>query len=79
MTVEEFTHIYISRSNKAKLDNFKLINESYNAVLDELIKFGEENNFKSKRIDNLTKNLRNDNSVNAKTKIKQGAITASTS
>lgn len=72
MTVEEYTLIRISLLNKAKLDDFKLIKESYDSVLDELIEFGEENNFKSVRIKNLTKNLENEN--NAKTKIKQKTI-----
>lgn len=76
MVVEEYALIRISLSNKAKLDNFKLIKESYDSVLDELIRFGEENNFKSVRIKNLTKKFENEK--NAKTKIKQESITTST-
>ena len=76
MVVEEYTLIQVSKSNKKKLDNFKLINESYNSVLDELIEFGEENSFKETRIKNLTKKLKNEE--NANNKIKQGQIKAST-
>lgn len=76
MTVEEYTLIRVSLLNKAKLDNFKLIKESYDFVLDELIEFGEENNFKSVRIENLTKNLKDEE--NAKTKIKQESVKTAT-
>ncbi|MFW9969331.1 MAG: hypothetical protein ACFFDF_03960 [Candidatus Odinarchaeota archaeon] len=61
MTVEESTHIIISKSNKEKLDDFKLNKrESYNSVMDELIELGEKNNFKNIRIENLTKNIEGD-------------------
>ena len=72
MVVEEYTNIQVSKSNKKKLDGFKLLKESYNSVLDELIEFGEENNFKSIRIKNLTK--KSEIKENAKNKIKQKAI-----
>lgn len=78
MVVDEYTFIQISRSNKGKLDNLKILKrESYNSVLIELIKFGEENDFRNKRIKNLTKN----NEVNklGNNKIKQESIRASTS
>ena len=56
MVVDEYTFIQISRSNKAKLDDLKILKrESYNSVLIELIKFGKENDFRNKRIKNLTK------------------------
>ncbi len=73
MVVEEYALIQVSKPNKEKLDNYKLFNrESYNSVLNELIKFGEENNFKNIRIKNLTKNLEeNENGTN---KVKQRAI-----
>ena len=77
MVVDEYTFIQISRSNKAKLDNLKILKrESYNSVLNELIEFGEENDFRNKRIKNLTKNTE----VNklAKTKINKGAISTVT-
>lgn len=73
MVVEEYALIQVSKSNKTKLDNLKILKrESYNSVLDELIRFGEENDFRNKRIKNLTKELE----VNklAKTKINKGAI-----
>ena len=76
MVVDEYTFIQISRSNKAKLDNFKLIKESYNFVLDDLIEFGEENDFKSKRIKNLTKKLEIEKLGN--NKIKSESVKAST-
>lgn len=79
MVVEEYALIQVSKSNKKRLDNLKLFErETYNLVIGELIGFGEEKDFKSIRIENLTKNLRNEKDVNAKTKIKQGTITAST-
>jgi len=54
MVAEEYALIQVSRSNKEKLDDYKLTKgESYNYVLDELIEFGEQNNFKSIRIKNL--------------------------
>lgn len=41
MTVDEYALIRISKSNKAKLDSYKLSKrESYDAVLDVLIEFG---------------------------------------
>lgn len=76
MVVEEYTNIQVSKSNKSKLDNFKLINESYNAVLDELIKFGKENSFKETRIKNLTKKMEFEK--NANIKIKKESVKAST-
>jgi len=79
MAIKEPSHIVISKLNKEKLDDFKLLEkESYNSVLNELIRFGEENEFKSIRIKNLNKILERDNNVNAKIKIKQRTITAST-
>ena len=78
MAIKEPAHIIISKLNKEKLDIFKLLKkESYNSVISELIRFGEENDFRNKRINNLNKGLNNDN-INAKIKIKQRAITAST-
>ena len=75
---EKYKLIQVSELNKEKLDIFKLIEkESYNSVLNELIRFGEENNFKSVRIKNLTKKLEVNKLGN--NKIKQRAITASTS
>lgn len=76
MVVEEYTLIRVSLLNKAKLDDFKLIKESYDSVLDELIEFGEENDFKSVRIKNLTKNFEDEK--NAKTKIKRETISTIT-
>ena len=76
MTVEEYALIQVSKSNKAKLDDFKLIKESYNLVLDELIRFGEENNFKNVRIENLTKKIEEEK--NASIKIKQEEIRTAT-
>lgn len=77
MVVEEYALIQVSKLNKEKLDIFKLIEkESYNSVLNELIRFGEENEFKSVRIKNLTKKLEVNKLGN--NKIKQRAITAST-
>ncbi|KKK58412.1 hypothetical protein LCGC14_3044700 [marine sediment metagenome] len=73
MTVEEYALIQISRSNKLILDSYKLAKrESYNIILDDLIEFGEENDFRNLRIKNLTKNL--ENKENAKIKAKQRAI-----
>lgn len=58
MVVDEYAFIQISRSNKEKLDSYKLAKgESYNYVLNELIEFGEENDFKRIRIHNLTKKM----------------------
>ncbi len=77
MVVNEYTTIQISKSNRERLDNFKLSErESYNSLLNELIRFGEENEFKSNRIKNLTKKL--EVSKLGNNKIKQRAITAST-
>ncbi len=74
MPIEEYTLIRVSKSNKEKLDDYKLTKgESYNSVLDELIEFGEENNFKSIRIQNLSKNL--EIKENGRNKIKQKAST----
>ncbi len=70
MVVDEYSSIQISKSNKVKLDDFKLAKrESYNYVLDDLIEFGEENDFKRIRIKNLTKNLEDES--DRKIKIKQ--------
>ena len=70
MVVDEYTLIQVSLTNKAKLDDYKLAKgESYNNVLDELIEFGEENDFKSVRIENLTKKL--DKKNERKIKVKQ--------
>lgn len=70
MTIEDYTLIQVSKSNKDKLDSYKLIKkESYNDVLDELIELGEKNNFKNVRVKNLTKNLEEENENN-----KQGAV-----
>lgn len=77
MIVDEYALIRISRSNKAKLDFYKLAKrESYDAILDELIEFGEENNFRNLRIKNLTKNL--EEHENGKNKIKQRTINTTT-
>ena len=43
MIIEEATHIIIIKSNKEKLDNYKLFKrESYNSVIDEPIVLGEK-------------------------------------
>lgn len=73
MVVEEYALIQVSKSNKEKLDNYKLLNrESYNSVLGDLIEFGDKNSFKDIRIKNLTKNL--EEHKNGKNKVKQRAI-----
>jgi len=78
MTVDEYTHIQVSKLNKEKLNNLKIFErETINSILGELIRFGEENNFKSVRIKNLTKNLENEK--NARNKIEQRTIKAITS
>lgn len=72
MTDEEYTHIYVSKSNKEKLEDLKIFErETINSILGELIKFGEENKFRNIRIKNLTKNLEENNASN---KIKQESI-----
>ena len=72
MAIEEYTLIQVSKSNKEKLDNLKILKrESYNSVLNELIELGEESNFKNIRIQNLTKNFKV--KENGKIKIKQKA------
>lgn len=48
------TTIQISKSNREELIELKLFDgETYNNIIKELIKFGKENNFQSKRIKNL--------------------------
>ena len=54
MISNENTTIQISKLNKNNLIEFKLFDGgTYNSILGELIKFGKENNFKSKRLQNL--------------------------
>lgn len=54
MIFDKFTTIQISMSNKEKLNKFKLSErESYNSILNDLIKLGEENDLKNIRIKNL--------------------------
>ena len=73
MTVEEYTHIQVSKSNKEKLNNLKLFErETMNFVFGMLIEFGEKNGFKNLRIKNLTKKLEIEKIGN--NKIKQRAI-----
>lgn len=75
MVVEGYALIQVSRSNKAKLDNLKLFErESYNLVLGELIRFGEENRFKKIRIEKFNKKMVEENG-----KIEQESVRASTS
>ena len=76
MVVEEYALIQVSKSNKKKLDNLKLFErETYNFVLSELIRFGEENRFKKIRIEKFNKKMVQENGKN---EINKGSIKSAT-